>query len=60
MKPHRVTRVIVACAVLHNLRQQWGEPQEDGTDDQDQPPADIFQGHMDGKGVRQHIINTYF
>ena len=60
MKPHRVTRIIVACAVLHNLRLQWGEPQEGSDSDQDQPPTEIFQGTMDGKGVRQHIVQTYF
>ncbi|XP_053400545.1 putative nuclease HARBI1 [Mercenaria mercenaria] len=60
MKPQRVTRVIVACAVLHNLRLQWGEPEVEEAGDLDQPPADIFNGRMDGRGVRDHVAHAYF
>lgn len=62
MKPHKVSRVIIACAVLHNLRLLWKEPEvvEDQVMPDQQPPVERCNGQMDGRGVRDHITRTYF
>ncbi|XP_052219114.1 putative nuclease HARBI1 [Dreissena polymorpha] len=61
MKPAKVTRIVLACAVLHNMRRMWGEPNPDVQDDLDeQPDVQNFDGPMDGRGVRNRLIEQYF
>ncbi|WAR13650.1 HARB1-like protein, partial [Mya arenaria] len=60
MKPAKVCKVIVACAVLYNLSILWKEPFEEGGEEDDQPPTQPYNGPMDGKGIRDHISQTYF
>jgi len=53
VKPAKCTRIIVACAVLHNLRLQSGEPTlEAGEDVEDAVPGDQLQAENDGRRVR--------
>ncbi|XP_053385903.1 putative nuclease HARBI1 isoform X1 [Mercenaria mercenaria] len=61
MKPAKVSRVIVACAVLHNLAILWNEPEpQEPQDDDEQPQPDQYQGPQDGRGVRNYVTNTFF
>ncbi|KAH3864827.1 hypothetical protein DPMN_027855 [Dreissena polymorpha] len=61
MKPAKVTRIVLACAVLHNMRRMWGEPNPDVQDNLDeQPDVQNFDGPMDGRGVRNRLIEQYF
>jgi hypothetical protein len=61
MKPHKVSHIIIACAVLHNLRIMWNEPDlGQNTIVDHQPPADRYLGQMDGRGVRDNITRMYF
>jgi hypothetical protein len=62
MKPKKVSRVIIACAVLYNLSLLWNEPDEGDqtTDDDDQPQPDTYQGQNDGRGIRDYITNHFF
>ncbi|KAH3782696.1 hypothetical protein DPMN_160615 [Dreissena polymorpha] len=56
-----MTRIVLACAVLHNKRQMSGEPNPDVQDDRDeQPDVQNFDGPMDGRGVRNILIEQYF
>jgi len=61
MKPAKCTRIIVACAVLHNLRLQWGETTlEAGEDVDDAVPGDQLQAENDGRLVRNFIVARCF
>ncbi|KAH3706187.1 hypothetical protein DPMN_065568 [Dreissena polymorpha] len=61
MKPAKVTRIVLACAVLHNMRRMWGEPNPDVKDDLDeQTDIQNFDKPMDGRGVRKRLIEQYF
>jgi hypothetical protein len=63
MKPEKVTRVIVACGVLHNLRILWKEPEDPQLlqpEDDQQPEIVLYEGRADGNGVRRHIVSRYF
>jgi hypothetical protein len=51
LKPQNVCRVIVACAILHNIAVLLREPLIDSDDDQDQEPVPPFAGVQDGRSV---------
>jgi len=60
-KPAKCTCIIVACAVLHNLRLQWGEPTlEAGEDVEDAVPGDQLQAEYDGRHVRNLVVARCF
>lgn len=61
MKPAKASRIIVACAVLHNLSVLWREPEltEEQTNDE-QPQTDQFHGIQDGRGIRTFVTNEFF
>ena len=61
MKPAKASKVIVACAVLHNLAVLWNEPDANNQEDEDDQPQLInFQGQQDGCGIRQYATNNFF
>ena len=55
-------RVVGACAVLHNIARHLNEPEvgEDMDDHMDDDQLVPAIGGEDGKGMRNHIANTYF
>jgi len=58
MKPAKCTRVIVACAVLDNLRLQWGELKlETNGDVADAVPGEMLQDESDGRRVRNLVVS---
>lgn len=61
MKPHRVCKIVIACAVLHNICIRLGEPDEEDQDEEDDQPQLIpYQGQQDGKGIRDYVTQQYF
>ncbi|KAJ8353226.1 hypothetical protein SKAU_G00207930 [Synaphobranchus kaupii] len=64
--PERVCRIIMACAILHNIckRRNIPPPPEDDYDDNDggagdaSPPSNI--NPCDGAAFRQHFANLHF
>jgi len=51
----------VACAVLHNLRLQWGEPMlEAGEVLEDAVPGEQLQAENDGRRVRNLVVARCF
>ena len=61
MKPAKCTRVIVACAVLHNLRLQWGEPTLETDElEADAVTGDMLQAENDGRLVRNLVVARCF
>ena len=61
--PERACKVIIACAVLHNIAIMHNEEMEDGDDDgnieQAIPPC-ATDDSGSGSGVRKHIVSTFF
>lgn len=59
MTPYRVYRIVVACAVLHNICISLGEPEKEEEPDQEdiqpQQPAGTDQGQHDGRGIRDYV-----
>ncbi|XP_062596055.1 putative nuclease HARBI1 [Saccostrea cucullata] len=60
MKPDRACRIIIACAVLHNIAINLGEPEDEDEVEEDQPQVPAFQGQQDGRGVRDYVTQHYF
>ncbi|XP_061170415.1 putative nuclease HARBI1 [Saccostrea echinata] len=60
MKPDRACRIIIACAVLHNIAINLGEPEDEDEVEEDQPQMPAFQGPQDGRGVRDYVKQHYF
>ncbi|XP_048578055.1 putative nuclease HARBI1, partial [Nematostella vectensis] len=61
MKPEKVSQLIGACAVLHNiaiLRNDIYDGPAAGPDDE--PDLNVYQGPEDGKIIRDFISNSYF
>ena len=53
MKPGKVCRLVIACAVLHNIAIKRNEPLVDNNQDDhhhDQPQIPPFNGQQDGRG----------
>ena len=57
MKPAKVTRIIIACAVL---RLMWGEPAVNPEPLEEVAKGDMFQAVSDGRRVRDTIVANYF
>ncbi|XP_071118585.1 putative nuclease HARBI1 [Haliotis cracherodii] len=61
MSPRREYQIVLACAVLHNISILLNEPLQDDNDNPDeQPTVDTYGGRHDGRGIRDHIANTFF
>jgi hypothetical protein len=60
LKPEKCSKVIIACAVLHNLAKLWGEPEVLPEDELRYVETPAYIGHQDGRGIRDHIANNYF
>ena len=60
MKPEKVSIVIGACAVLHNIAILRKEPLDGHAEADNQPNLICFHGPEDGKVIRDHICNTFF
>ena len=58
--PEKVCRIILACAVLHNIAIQFGEPEVDGDQPQMGDLGDRQLGAGDGFGVRNRLAEVYF
>ncbi|XP_041349161.1 uncharacterized protein LOC121368490 [Gigantopelta aegis] len=59
MEPERVCKIVLSCAVLHNIAVERNEPMEDD-DIQDDHTIDNYVGPENGHLVRAHIANTFF
>jgi hypothetical protein len=60
LKPEKCSKVVIACAVLHNLAKIWGEPDDIPEQDDQDPVLVPYNGPQDGRAVRDHIANNYF
>lgn len=62
MKPFRVCRIVIACAVLHNICIALGEPEEaEEADVEDNQPQQVpYQGQQDGRAIRDYVARHYF
>ena len=61
-EPERVCKIIMACAVLHNIAIEMKEPMDDvdRTDDLNNDIDIVFQGPDEGRVVRDHIARMFF
>ena len=60
MRPVKVSVIIRACAVLHNIVILRKKPLDGHAEADDQPNLVCFHGPEDGKVIRDHIRNTFF
>ena len=60
VKPEKVSIIIGACAVLHNIAILRKEPLDGHAEADNQPNLICFHGPEDGKVIRDHICNTFF
>ena len=62
MQPERVCKIIMACAVLHNIAVEMKEPMDDvdRTDDLNNDINIAFQGPDEGRVVRDYIARMFF
>ncbi|CAC5421336.1 HARBI1 [Mytilus coruscus] len=63
MTPSKACKIIIACAILHNICILLNEPdiEDDGLAiENDGDLGDRFFGDQDGRGVRDHISSTFF
>lgn len=62
LKPQRVCKIVIACAVLHNIAISLGEPEDEEVlnEDNNQPLMQAFQGPQDGRRVRDYVTHHYF
>ncbi|CAG2243342.1 HARBI1 [Mytilus edulis] len=63
MKPGKACKIIIACAILHNICILLNEPdiEDDGVIvGNDGDLGEHFNGHQDGRAVRDHISTTFF
>jgi hypothetical protein len=61
MKPGKVTKIILACVVLHNLAKAWGEREAFPEEEDPQPPPLVqLEGNPDGQAIRDAITANYF
>ncbi|KAH3778108.1 hypothetical protein DPMN_179561 [Dreissena polymorpha] len=58
LKPEKCSKVIIACAVLHNLAKLWGESKVLPEDKLRYVETPAYIGHQDGRGIRDHIANN--
>ena len=60
MKPEKVSIIIQACAVLHNIAILRKERLDGYAEADDQPILVCFCGPEDDQVIRNHICNTFF
>ncbi|XP_063425421.1 putative nuclease HARBI1 [Mytilus trossulus] len=63
MKPGKACKIIIACAILHNICILLNEPdiEDDGVIvGNDGDLGEHFNVHQDGRAVRDHISTTFF
>lgn len=63
MKPTKVCKIIIACAVLHNIAIELKEPLIDADDEYvelEQPNVEPYYGREEGNRIRDHYANTFF
>ena len=60
MQPEKISQVIGACVILHNIAIAFNEPMEDLEDDNDEPDVQDYRGPENGRLIRDHITNTFF
>ena len=64
MLPERLCRVVLACAVLHNIAMQYNLPEPDNEDEEEEEEgADQVDHHNDGRAgvrVREALIQNHF
>ncbi|XP_053400704.1 putative nuclease HARBI1 [Mercenaria mercenaria] len=60
--PEKASRVVIACAVLHNIAILLGEPDfpDDGQQIDPPQPAAQYTGPDDGRLIRDYITRHYF
>ena len=50
MKPGKVTKIVLACVVLHNLAKAWGEREAFPEEEDPQPPPLVqLEGILTGR-----------
>jgi hypothetical protein len=60
LSPERVSCVVMACAVLHNLAIELNEPDCGAEPAEDEPEPQLVGAVGDGKRTREYITRTYF
>ncbi|KAH3719924.1 hypothetical protein DPMN_062809 [Dreissena polymorpha] len=61
MEPAKVSKIIVACVVLHNLAKAWREREAFPEEEDPQPPPIVqLDGNHDGQAFRDAITANYF
>lgn len=62
LKPQRACKIVIACAVLHNIAITLGEPEdeEDIIEDNNQSLIQSYQGLQNGRCVRDYVNHHYF
>ncbi|XP_046575474.1 putative nuclease HARBI1 [Haliotis rubra] len=62
MNPGKVCKIILTCAILHNIAILRNEvlDVDDAHVRQDQPLIDHYRGRNDDKAIRDHIASTFF
>ncbi|XP_063400222.1 putative nuclease HARBI1 [Mytilus trossulus] len=61
MDPKKVTKIVMVCGILHNICIQLNEPDvADELVNEDVENGNNYNGQQDGRGIREHIADTYF
>ncbi|XP_045194322.2 putative nuclease HARBI1 [Mercenaria mercenaria] len=60
LTPEKACRVIMACAVLHNICRDRNIPFENGVPNLNNAPNNVYQGAQNGLQYRNIIAATYF
>ncbi|VDI28903.1 Hypothetical predicted protein [Mytilus galloprovincialis] len=62
MDPKKVTKIVMVCGILHNICIQLNEPDVAAEElvNEDVENGNNYNGQQDGRGIRQHIAETYF
>ncbi|CAC5402876.1 HARBI1 [Mytilus coruscus] len=62
MDPKKVTKIVMVCAILHNICIQLYEPDVAAEEpvNEDVENGINYNEQQDGRGIREHIAGTYF
>ncbi|CAC5361720.1 HARBI1 [Mytilus coruscus] len=62
MDPKKVTKIVMVCGILHNICIQLNEPDVAAEElvNEDVENGNNYNGQQDGRGIREHIAETYF